>query len=140
LIVKRLISAVTADDFKKIPMIIKTADKIEADGKNDKGMDIIKYTKQINGQIVVVKEVRTGRNQLAFLSIRKHPAAKDAADAAPLSTVDTDGGHDEAIQEFRYHFTRSPLGMYGYVPAELPDNISPDNHDPDRVLPDCNGL
>lgn len=53
------------EDFNLAPDIIKNADTIEYAGKNRKGLDVIRYTKQYDNQIAYLEEVRNGRHQLA---------------------------------------------------------------------------
>lgn len=54
-----------AEDFDLVPDIIKNADNVEYVGKNRKGLDVIRYTKQYDNQIAYLEEVRNGRHQLA---------------------------------------------------------------------------
>lgn len=63
--------AVTKEDFLKIPLILTEPDEIEYDGKSRKGLEMIFFKKKINNSIVVVQELRTGKKELAFLSMYK---------------------------------------------------------------------
>ena len=63
--------ALSEDDFKLIPYIIKTPDTLEYSGKNNKGLETIKYFKELNGVVVIVEEVRTGKKELAFNTMYK---------------------------------------------------------------------
>ena len=62
--------ALTIDDFTKIPEITTPAN-IDSTANNERGMPIVLYKKRYNGVIYVVEEVRKGRKQLAFVSMRK---------------------------------------------------------------------
>jgi hypothetical protein len=63
--------AVTKDDFLKIPQILAFPDEIEYDGKSRKGLEMIFFKKKFDNLTVVVQELRTGKKELAFLSMYK---------------------------------------------------------------------
>jgi hypothetical protein len=63
--------AITDDDFKLIPYVIADPDSIEYSGKNEKGLDAIKYKKAFNGTTIFVEEIRTGKKELAFNTMYK---------------------------------------------------------------------
>jgi hypothetical protein len=64
--------ALTEEDFKKIPFIIKHYDSVKYAGKTHKGLDILEYRKQINGTVVYIEEIRTGRKTLTVKTMWKH--------------------------------------------------------------------
>ncbi|GHT49901.1 hypothetical protein FACS1894102_5030 [Spirochaetia bacterium] len=79
--------ALTNDDFKSIPYVITSPDKIEYSGKNDKGLETIKYQKQIiDGNIQMNMRViptltpmNTRRNLQVLMTkppLRRHPIAQ----------------------------------------------------------------
>ena len=82
--------AITPEDFAKIPEVVSFPDKVEWDGKTRVGRDAIRYTKRFNGHLIVVEEVRTGRNRLALTSMRKTRATRNATSASnPKSPAPT---------------------------------------------------
>jgi hypothetical protein len=62
---------VTPDDWAMIPTILSSPDSIKIIGQTRRGRDLIAYEKRINGQIFYLEEVRSGRNTLAAVSMRK---------------------------------------------------------------------
>lgn len=65
--------AVTDDDFKNIPQIIYNPDFVAFGAKNNKGLDLIIYGKNMpDGSSVYVEEVRTGKKTLTTNSLRKY--------------------------------------------------------------------
>lgn len=86
---------VTADDLAKLPEIIRNPDSVDYAGKTDQGRHAVIYRKQVNGHVLTVEEARTGRKQLAFVSMRKvarHEQMPDLAAEAPAPNVRNDGG------------------------------------------------
>ncbi|HNC63581.1 MAG TPA: hypothetical protein PK075_02930, partial [Chitinophagales bacterium] len=81
--------AVTEEDFTKIPEVLNNPDKIEYSGKNDKGLDTIKYTKAFNGTTIIVEEVRTGKKELAFNTMYKHKTGSEQLNKPSLLTSET---------------------------------------------------
>lgn len=65
--------AITEQDFADVPEIIANADVIESDGLTKIGSPAIRYLKHDprSWTTVVVEEVRTGRRELAFKSMRR---------------------------------------------------------------------
>jgi leucyl-tRNA synthetase len=72
---------VTPEDYSYLPQVIAEPDRIERLGKTHQGLDVIGFAKQINGFLMVVEEVHTGRNLLAVVTMykRKQPAASGVA-------------------------------------------------------------
>lgn len=62
--------AVTANDFELICQIINEPDVVFYDGKNRLGREIIQFQKRVGDRYIILKEVRTGRKQLALNSMR----------------------------------------------------------------------
>lgn len=83
--------AVTEGDFLHIPDIVRSPDsKPQYLGKSDGGLDVIGYEKRIDSEtVLVVEEVRVKRNQLAFLSMRKHKASAEHGADPPTPTSKT---------------------------------------------------
>ena len=62
--------AITDIDFSLIPDILENPDLVFYDGKNKLGKDVFQFQKIIGDKYVVIKEVRTGKKQLALNSMR----------------------------------------------------------------------
>lgn len=62
--------AVTDKDFKLIVDILENPDLVFYDGKNKLGKDVFQFQKMIGDKYIVIKEVRTGKKQLALNSMR----------------------------------------------------------------------
>ena len=64
--------AVTDNDIKKIPDIIKSYDSVKFGEKDRSGMDLIVYSKKMtDGTTIYVEEIRTGKKTLTTKSMRK---------------------------------------------------------------------
>jgi len=97
--------AIVPEDYLKIPDVVKGYDSVTAI-TTDKGFPGLMYKKQIDGSVYVVEELRTGRKELAFLSLWKGnnkekaspslspettavgPDARDAKPSQKSTTVD----------------------------------------------------
>ena len=53
-------------DFDLAPDIITNPDSIRYIGKNSRGLDVIEYTKQYDGKVAYLEEIRNGRHQLVM--------------------------------------------------------------------------
>lgn len=62
--------AITDGDFELIIDILENPDLVFYDGKNKLGKDVFQFQKLIENKYVVIKEVRTGKKQLALNSMR----------------------------------------------------------------------
>ncbi|MGA2936692.1 MAG: hypothetical protein ABSF52_06270 [Syntrophobacteraceae bacterium] len=62
---------ITKDDISKIPEIVDSPDQVRA-LKTKQGREGIGYLKRVDGQVFYVEEIRTGKNQLAAVSMRKY--------------------------------------------------------------------
>ncbi|MEA5137557.1 PBECR3 domain-containing polyvalent protein [Arcicella rigui] len=62
--------AITDEDFTLIPEILENPDVVFYDGKNKLGKDVFQFQKIIGDKYVIIKEVRTGKKQLALNSMR----------------------------------------------------------------------
>ena len=63
---------ITAEDIAAIPQIIRDPKtEIKYTGKNESGLDTIQYSKKVNGHIIILEEIRTGKNVLALITMRK---------------------------------------------------------------------
>lgn len=67
---KRGQRAVEADHFDLIYSIVSEPDVVFYDGKNRIGRDVLQFQKRIGDQYIILKEVRTGRKQLALNGMR----------------------------------------------------------------------
>ncbi|MEA5259619.1 hypothetical protein VB264_17610 [Arcicella aquatica] len=62
--------AITDADFNLIPEILQNPDLVFYDGQNKLGKDVFQFQKIIGDKYVIIKEVRTGKKQLALNSMR----------------------------------------------------------------------
>jgi leucyl-tRNA synthetase len=83
--------AVTREHFHLLPEVLLLPDQIESGGKNERGLDLLRFSKRVNGIIIVVEEVRASQKMLAVITlfVRK-TAASDTAIGASLLTAETD--------------------------------------------------
>ena len=89
----------TEADIEAIPLVIASADRVVFGTKTRLKRDQIGYIKKMaDGSLLYLEEVRAGRQELATVSMRKYPAARDfSAIAGTLpSNARSDGG-DEVI-------------------------------------------
>jgi valyl-tRNA synthetase len=61
---------ITDKDFYLIIDILENPDLVFYDGKNKLGKDVFQFQKMIGDKYIVIKEVRTGKKQLALNSMR----------------------------------------------------------------------
>jgi hypothetical protein len=93
---------VTDEDLLQIPTVLAAPDKVVFGLTNRIGKDVVGYLKVLSdGTVLYLEEVRTGRKNLAALSLRKHPATMNVESI--LSTLDPnargDGGNNLRIVE-----------------------------------------
>lgn len=70
---------VTKEDVQRIPEIITTADRVSLQGKTKIGRPVIVYEKRFNGWVYFVEEQRTGKKELAAVTLyKKRPAVPRA--------------------------------------------------------------
>ena len=62
--------AVNDKDFELIIDILENPDLVFYDGKNKLGKDVFQFQKMLGDKYIVLKEVRTGKKQLALNSMR----------------------------------------------------------------------
>ena len=62
--------AVNDKDFELIIDILENPDLVFYDGKNKLGKDVFQFQKMLGDKYIVIKEVRTGKKQLALNSMR----------------------------------------------------------------------
>jgi hypothetical protein len=74
-------SAITAEDWAMIPDVLATPDRVDYAGRTGVGREGISVLKRINGHMLVIEEVRTGRQTLAVTSVWKYKI--DGGDGAP---------------------------------------------------------
>lgn len=87
---------VTDDDIKLIPDITATYDTVKYVGKNENGLDVLRYTKRINGKIYYFEEVRTGRKKLASKTL--YAQSSKAASPAPDATLSKENSLGSHVQ------------------------------------------
>lgn len=86
---------ISADDIALVPEVVGKPDAYAVGPKTKRGDDLVGYIKRMpDGAILYIEELRTGRNRLAMLSMRKYPGAKDFALIAQslLSNARSDTG------------------------------------------------
>ncbi len=108
--------AVRDEDFELLPEVVAHPDRIEYVGKTHLGLDVIAFAKRINGSLIVVEEIRAGRNLLAVATLykRKAPAASDVA-------IGTCSFTSETIRRTALNFYHvSPEHKPKLAPAEFP--------------------
>ena len=78
---------VTAADLELLPRLTdpRAADRVTPSFNASNGLRAIEYTTRVNGHYFVVEEVRTGRNRLSVVSMRKVRAAPAASAGAPAA-------------------------------------------------------
>ena len=64
---------ITPDDISQLPRIMESPGAI-TDHRIERGLHRIEYTKQYNGELIVIEEVRTGRDRLALVTMYKKGA------------------------------------------------------------------
>lgn len=63
------------EDFIRFPEVLSSFDSVQNLGKNQKGLTLLRFQKQINGHVFVVEEVR-GQRTLSIVSAYKYPSKK----------------------------------------------------------------
>lgn len=87
---------ITNADFDRIPQVISDPDQVVLGTKTKGKRDQIGYMKRLeDGTILYLEEVRTGKKELATVSMRKYPAARDfdAITRTLPSNARSDGGN-----------------------------------------------
>jgi uncharacterized membrane protein YbhN (UPF0104 family) len=113
--------AISDADIARIPRILEAPDQVIFGAQNPRRQPIIGYVKRLlDGTILLQEEARTGRKELAVISIRKYPATalSDDIAASPEPNGRTDGG--DAI-----HIVDVPENVTAIVakPGEHPATI-----------------
>jgi hypothetical protein len=91
---------VTDADFDRIPELIDSPDAVVFGTKTRGKRDQVGYIKRLeDGSTLYLEEVRTGRKELAAVSMRKYPAAKDFDSIAGTlpSNARSDGGNEPIL-------------------------------------------
>ena len=91
---------VTDADFDRIPSVIGSPDAVVFGTKTRGNRDQVGYIKRLeDGTTLHLEEVRTGKKELAAVSMRKYPAAKDFDSIAGTlpSNARSDGGEEPII-------------------------------------------
>jgi len=114
---------ITDSDFEKIPQVVNSYDATVFGTKTRGKRDQIGFIKRMeDGTILHIEEARTGKKELATVSMRKYPAAKDFDTIAGTlpSNARGDGGDKPIIvlrqnadktstPEFKQWFGRSTI-------------------------------
>lgn len=64
--------AIDPKDFESLPEVLDDPDFVTTDGPTKKGLETVVWGKVFNGHLVVIEEVRTGKKELALVSMRKY--------------------------------------------------------------------
>lgn len=94
--------AITGDDFASIPLVIASPDKIMFGTRNKVGREQIVYLKtMLDGSTLYLEEMRSGRKELAAVSLRKYPATMNAESILKAldPNVRDDGGNGLIIMD-----------------------------------------
>jgi hypothetical protein len=82
---------VAESDFDRIPDIINSYDSVENAGKNDKGLETIRYIKTFpDGVTYYFEEVRTGKKELALNTLYKKKTGEEMKFPSPPPNVQDD--------------------------------------------------
>jgi uncharacterized membrane protein YbhN (UPF0104 family) len=85
--------ALTNTDLERVPNILANPDQLVFGAKNPRHQPMIGYIKRFpDGVILYLEELRTGRKELAAVSMRKHPAT--ALSGSIAATLEPNGRTD----------------------------------------------
>jgi phage-related protein (TIGR01555 family) len=94
--------AITDKDIAAIGDVVNDPDSVVYAGTTKIGRDAIASIRKMDdGTVLVIEEVRTGKKTLAFTSIRKYPATRDASSVARTVSpnVQNDGGMTPIVHD-----------------------------------------
>ncbi|MDR2207180.1 MAG: hypothetical protein LBE36_13610, partial [Flavobacteriaceae bacterium] len=101
-------TAITKNDFEKIPEILDAFDNVEHVGKNSYGLDVIRYSKEFeDGTTYYLEEVRNGRNKLAAATMYKKRKPSDNLMNQSSSAATSETNPDAPSFEIGQPLTRS---------------------------------
>ncbi|MDR3798423.1 MAG: hypothetical protein P4K93_09735 [Terracidiphilus sp.] len=93
---------VTDADFERIPDLVESPDAVVFGTKTKGKRDQIGYVKRLeDGNTLYLEEVRTGKKELAAVSMRKYPAARDfdsIAETLPSNARGDDGNEPIVVR------------------------------------------
>ncbi len=127
---------VSAAEIELIPQRIDSPDALVLGAKTNLGRDQIGYLKRLeDGTTLYLEELRTGRQALAAVSMRKYPAARNDGDIAAslISNAQSDGGHVPIIVRnpaagndngLRYSVKEWPDGLAAGRATDQPTHIA----------------
>lgn len=72
--------AIKADDFEKLPWVVETG-SVKSGGLTKQGLETIEYSKEVDGELIVIEEVRTGRKKLVPKTMYKKKSGTRAPHA-----------------------------------------------------------
>lgn len=119
--------AITEDDIAIIPLAIDSPDAVVYGAKNSRKQDQVASIKRLeDGTVLVIEEVRVGRETLALASIRKFPAAKDFNSIARtlLSNAQSDGRDAFIIKEHSWKKQEVRYSKSGRILAYVQNGIT----------------
>lgn len=124
--------AVTAADLHAIPDIVAHPDFVAFGDKGKRGLDQVWFAKQLgDGSMLLVEEARTGRKNLALVSMRKYPAAIDEQRLGRLVDLNApgDGGDGLKIVRPPENATAAPAAPEAQHPGLFDDLADDAPHD-----------
>jgi leucyl-tRNA synthetase len=101
--------------FLLIPWVVLEPDAIEYAGKSSTGLDVVRFKKRVNGLLVVVEEVRAGKNLLAVITVYKVKAAAGNAAIGALPGTSQDDRRTEIVSQHLPHVKLPTPGVDLYV-------------------------
>lgn len=106
---------ITENDLRSLPVIISSPDSVRIESRKGK-LDRVISEKLINGQLVCVEEIRTGRSELALVTLyRRPPGTQEStalSTAAPRFTSRNDASEGALEQDTaRWVFLRDANGF-----------------------------
>jgi hypothetical protein len=78
---------INEEDMLLLPEVLTHPDNLYYAGKNKLGLDVIRYEKEINGNIIAFEEIRNGRKELALATVYKKKSEK--VSETPARTSET---------------------------------------------------
>lgn len=102
-------------DFMSLPDILNHPDKMAFGAENSRAEPLIVYLKKLDdGSLMVVEEIRKGRESLAVVSMRKYPPARSAASLLSPSSINVQ--NDRAVSIVSLDNTDSDVNKYSKQP------------------------
>lgn len=89
---------VTEADLQALPSVVESPDRVAFGTKNRLGRDQVAYVKRMpDGSLLYLEEVRTGRSELAAVSVRKYPATMNVETVVSTLHPNAQGDGGKAV-------------------------------------------